>query len=174
MLNKYSLAPSAFIKRIQDGQTYQAADTWYENQSPRDQSIIKVLAGVMLLSLFYVWIWVPVTGFPVKAENQLKAQMALHQKMKDNAWRFHHAATGDTGQSVLAIVNSSARNQNIDLKRFEPEGESGLRIWLDDVRFNAAISWLTMLQTQYGIRASQISMDKSTSGAVNVRALLIR
>lgn len=175
MLNKYSLSPSVIIKRIQAGHTYQAADAWYEGQSPRDQLIIKVLLVCMLVSLFYLWIWVPVTEFPVKAERQLKAQMSLHQKMKDNAWRFQHAAVaGNAGQSVLAIVNSSARNQNIDLKRFEPEGESGLRIWLDDVRFNAVISWLTMLQTQYGIRASQISMDKSTSGAVNVRALLVR
>ncbi|MCP5325686.1 MAG: type II secretion system protein M [Oceanospirillaceae bacterium] len=169
-----NIRPAQLLQRIRAGQTYQAAETWYENQAPRDQAVIKALVVLMLCALFYSWIWVPVTRFPATAENQFKAQMALHQKMKENAWRFKHAAVGDASQSILAIVNSSARNQNIDLKRFEPEGENGLRIWLDDVRFNAAISWLSLLQNQYGIRASQISMDKSASGAVNVRALLVR
>ncbi len=169
-----NIQPSLLLQRLRSGQTYQAAETWYENQAPRDQAVIKGLAVLILCALFYSWIWVPVTRFPLTAENQFKAQMALHQKMKENAWRFKHASTGDASQSILAVVNSSARNQNIDLKRFEPEGENGLRIWLDDVRFNAAISWLSLLQNQYGIRASQISMDKSASGAVNVRALLVR
>ncbi|MGR6873902.1 type II secretion system protein GspM [Pseudomonas sp. HK3] len=160
--------------QVQKSTLYKSAHEWYSQLAARDQLIVKALLVFMLIALVFAWVWQPVVDGKVKAEKKFNTEMSFHKKIKENAHLFASSNAGvvTSGSSILTIVNSTAKVKNIQLKRFEPDGKTGLRIWLDQVNFNSVIDWLELLETTRGIKVEQISIDKVNSGIVNVRAVL--
>lgn len=160
--------------QVQKSSIFKSANEWYSQLAARDQLIVKALSVVMLLAIVFAWIWQPVVTGKEKAEKKFNTEMSFHKKMKENAFLFASGSSTQAvgGSSILTIVNTTAKVKNIQLKRFEPDGKTGLRIWLDQVNFNAVIDWLELLETSRGIKVEQISIDKVNSGIVNVRAVL--
>jgi len=160
--------------QVEKSSLYKAANDWYSQLAVKDQLIVKVLAAFVLIALVFAWVWQPVMNGTAQAKNRYTSEMAFHAKLKENAYLFSSAGGQITGQgdSILSTVNNTAKVKNIQLKRFEPEGKTGLRIWLDQVNFNSLIDWLELLETTRGIKVEQISIDKVNSGIVNVRAVL--
>lgn len=161
---------------LQSSSLFTNTQNWYSHLSPRDQTITKALAALMALVLVYTWIWVPSAEGKIKAQKRYQSEMNFHETMKENAHLFKSGAakTGTTGGSILSIVNSTAKAKGVQLSRFEPDGDGGLRIWLDKASFDKAIDWLELLELERGIKVEQISMDKVNQGIANVRATLQR
>ncbi|MFT5592698.1 MAG: general secretion pathway protein M [Oceanicoccus sp.] len=174
MANSIDNFKSNIRLQVQKSSIFKSANEWYSQLAARDQLIVKALSVVMLLAIVFAWVWQPVVTGKTKAENKFNTEMSFHKKMKENAFLFSSGSIGESagGASILTIVNTTAKVKNIQLKRFEPDGKTGLRIWLDQVNFNAVIDWLELLETTRGIKVEQISIDKVNSGIVNVRAVL--
>lgn len=164
------------VNGINKQPTVVAAKTWYQALPSRDAAIVRGLAVVASLCLVYLWIWVPVENYRASAQAKLQSEMTLHRTLKENAYKVSGAKQNGApvGQSVLAIVNSTSRAKDIKLSRFEPEGENGLRIWLDKVKFDDVVDWLDLLENEQGVRVTQINIDKVEPGTVNLRAVLQR
>jgi len=78
-------------------------------------------------------------------------------------------------QTLLTLVNASAKERSITFKRFQPDGDSSLQLWLEDVNFNAVLWWLTKIENNNGIRVAQISVERTKrDGFVNARITLVR
>lgn len=153
--------------------SYQAAHTWYSALSERDKLIVKGLSILFAIALFASWIWQPMLKANQSAESKLASELKFHSFMKENAHKISKGnAPTSGGGSILGTVNQLAKTKGIALKRFEPEGSNGLRVWLDKVEFNKAIDWLELLEAEKGIGVEQISIDKVNSGIVNIRVVL--
>ncbi len=153
-----------------------AAKNWYQALPPRDAAIVRAMAIVIGLCLIYLWVWVPVEKYQASAQARLQSELTLHRTLKENAYKVtgSRQSNAPAGQSVLAIVNSTSRAKGVKLSRFEPEGENGLRIWLDKVKFDDVVDWLDLLENEQGVRVTQINIDKVEPGTVNLRAVLQR
>ena len=163
-LDKFKRSPS--IKK---------AINWYSELPPRDAAIVKYLAITIALVLAFTWFIKPVHDNHKQAEAHLNSELKFHSKLKSNAYLFSgNIKSGASRGSILSTVNSLAKTKGIQLKRFEPEGKNGLRIWLEKVEFNSAIDWLELMETEKGISIEQISIDKVKPGIVNIRAVLKR
>ncbi len=162
-------------QQLKASSLYQGANAWLAGLSQRDQKTVKGVLVLVALTLVFAWVWQPSYSASIKAEKRLSTELSFHKKMKDNAHLFssslNKAPTGVKG-SILSVVNNTAKAKNISLKRFEPEGKTGLRIWLDQANFNSVIDWLDILESQKGLTIEQISIDKVSSGLVNLRAVL--
>ena len=160
--------------QVEKSTLYKSINDWYGQLTGRDQAIVKALCVCIVIALIIAWVWQPVINGKNKAERRYAAEMAFHTEMKESAYLFASGRTqqGGQGGSILSTVNNTAKVKNIQLKRFEPEGKTGLRIWLDQVNFNSLIDWLELLETTRGIKVEQISIDRVNSGIVNVRAVL--
>ncbi len=172
-----------FIERIKEqgkqqivsSSMYQGGSAWYSGLASRDQLMVKGLSAIIMIALLFVWIWQPSVDAKQKANQRFQSELSFHNKLKENAFLFNSGKAinqSSTGGSILSIVNNSAKAKNIVLKRFEPEGQDGLRVWLDRANFNSVIDWLETLESQKGISIEQISIDKVTPGLVNLRAVL--
>ncbi len=162
-------------QQIQASSLYQSGNAWFSALTSRDQSLVKGLSILVVLALIISWTWQPSQKAVTSAETRLASELKFHQKMKENAHLFSSGSTtsGTSFQgSILSLVNNTAKAKNIALKRFEPEGKRGLRIWLDQAHFNSVIDWLETLESQKGITIEQISIDKVSPGFVNLRAVL--
>ena len=172
-----------FIERIKEqgkqqlmaSSLYQGASPWFDGLTSRDQLMVKSLSAAIFLALLFVWIWQPSQIAKHKSEQRFNSEVTFHNKMKENAYLFSSGNKSpgvSRGGSILSVVNNTAKAKNITLKRFEPEGQDGLRVWLDRANFNSVIDWLEILETQKGISIEQISIDKVSPGLINLRAVL--
>jgi general secretion pathway protein M len=101
--------------------------------------------------------------------------LATYEQLASNAHKFQGQNTSKSSNGpILAIVTQQAKRSNINLKRFEPDGD-GLRIWLEDAVFDDAIRWLEELNQKHGIQIKQINVDRSDkAGRVDLRGTLFK
>lgn len=163
-----------FKHQIEQSSIYKSIDGWYSQLAEKDQVIVKWLSILVVLALIVSWVLLPISKSRDEAVVRYESQLSFHSKMKENAHLFASKSSNSTqgGGSILSTVNNTAKVKNIQLKRFEPDGDTGLRIWLDKVNFNSAIGWLELLESSRGIKVEQISIDKVEPGIVNIRAVL--
>jgi len=152
---------------------YKNISAWYLALNQNDQKIVKVLLSVVAVILVYAWVWQPSVQANQQAQTKLASETRFHAKMKENAYRFTGQSnnTAQAQGSILSSISNTAKAKGIELRRFEPDGNNRLRIWLDKAEFDAVIDWIELLESEQGILVEQISLDKVTTGRVNVRAV---
>ncbi len=153
----------------------QQAINWYNSLPKRDQLIIKVVSGLLMVALVFIMFYAPLLQAKKTAKSQLERNLSTYNLIASNAGRFGGASgQANMGGSILAATTSLAQQQGINLSRYEQDGVN-LRVWLDKTPFDEAITWFEALESQRGIRVSQISIDKTDrAGRVDIRATLIR
>ncbi|QQD21519.1 hypothetical protein GJQ54_06935 [Oceanospirillaceae bacterium ASx5O] len=162
------------LANVQQQRSVQMARQWYEQLPEGDRLIVKLVSAVLVLALLASMILLPLVRAKAMAESQLERNRATYQQLADNAGRFGNAVAATGTAPLLTVVTQQARSAGVNLSRYEQDGQA-LRIWLEKAPFDDAISWLESLQAQQGVRASQISVDKTdSSGRVDIRATLTR
>src|SRR5690554_685876 len=170
-----------FKEKLMQSPLYRKASHWYYGLSGRDQNALKLLTVAVVLTLLYLLVWVPSQRFVESAERDLERQSAQLAWMKQNepvarqlaSRSSPTAATGLQGQSLLSVVSNAAKQHSIELRRFEPEGDSRIRVWLEKVSFNQMLLWLDVLNKEYGIQTEQIAVDRDANpGIVTARLTL--
>lgn len=105
---------------------------------------------------------------------QILAWMQAHESAARKLQAQPATSTNTGGQSLLSLATQHAQSNNLSFKRFEPFGEGGLRVWLDNAPFNNLLQWLTALQQQNGVLVKQVNIDRaSQSGRVSAKLELI-
>lgn len=84
-------------------------------------------------------------------------------------------ATGTPSDaSLINRATTSAKPFGIVFKRFQPEGETGLRLWIEEGDFDQLMRWTAALERQQ-IQLDQLEVDKAGEdkpGVVEARVLL--
>ncbi len=85
------------------------------------------------------------------------------------------AVPADGDASLLSIANASAKSFNLNFKRFQPEADTGLRLWLEAAEFDQILRWLATLEAR-GVVLDQLDIDRleKQNGMVDARILLSR
>ena len=87
------------------------------------------------------------------------------------------AVSNTTGsdESLIAVATASAKSLGISFKRVQPEGDIGLRLWIEATPFDAVMKWIDALASQ-GIVLEQLDVDRLEKqvGMVDARILIKR
>ncbi len=170
-----------FKEKLLQSPLYRKASNWYYGLPGRDQNALKLLIIAVVLVLLYLLVWLPSERYAERAERDVERQSAQLAWMKQNepvarqlaSRSSPTAATGLQGQSLLSVVSNAAKQHSIELRRFEPEGDSRIRVWLEKVSFNQMLLWLDVLNKEYGIQTEQIAVDRDANpGIVTARLTL--
>lgn len=150
-------------------------NAWYISQNERDQKIIKAVSAFIVFCLIIVLFVQPFMAKQGQYQAKLDKSLATYEQLASNAHKFQGQNTSKSSNGpILAIVTQQAKRSNINLKRFEPDGD-GLRIWLEDAVFDDAIRWLEELNQKHGIQIKQINVDRSDkAGRVDLRGTLFK
>ena len=148
---------------------------WYGSQNIRDQKIIKAIAAFIIFCLIIVLFVQPFLAKQDAYQAKLDKSLATYELLASNAHKFQGQVSGQSSDGpILALVTQQAKRSNINLKRFEPDGD-GLRIWLEDAVFDDAIRWLEELNQKHNIQIKQINVERSeASGLVDLRGTLFK
>jgi len=148
---------------------------------PRERFI--VAGGAVLLILFTVY---SVALSPLyKSVRERNAHVT--QKQQDLAWMQSMApqlrALGNThpvsnpNESLVVVIASTAGRANIasSISGQTPSGNNSVRVRLDGVQFDSLISWLGILQSEFGINPETADITHGAQpGQVNAVLTLTR
>ncbi len=155
---------------------------WFANLEPRERLLISSGGVVLLVLLLYLMIWEPVAGNYQALKDGVAEQKKTLLWMKQSAAelqvlrrRGSTNARGLGGRSLLAVVDQSARSGGLgpSIKRIEPEGSKGVKVWLEGVAFDPMILWLGKITRTYQIETSLITIEPQGGGRVTARLTLL-
>ena len=158
-----------------------ARATW-ANLAPRERRTLGLGGVVLGLILLYLAVWQPVARARHSREVALKESRALAVQLETLAAEVQSrqgsgSAPVPTNQSLLALVDQTRKASSLTKppSRIEPEGDTTVRLWMEDVPFDALVRWLGDLQMRYGVRVDTADIERqSATGLVNARLTLMK
>ncbi|MDZ4811992.1 MAG: type II secretion system protein M [Pseudomonadota bacterium] len=156
---------------------------WWRSLNERDRGMLRVGISVVAALLFWAFLWDPAD----RSRQSLRTQVS---DAESNLAYMHAAATQlqslnaggsasvfeRSGRSLLALADSSAREARLGhaVKRIEPVSAGRVNIWLEAAEFDQVAIWLEQLQSVYGVRVEEYSLQRSEGeGKVDGRLSLI-
>ncbi len=156
----------------------------YDHLPRRDQQGLKLMTAALILGLLYFAVWRPADQYQDQALDARERSVELLAWMQENRQTLRSLGNTDPassqsatrpadGRELMSVVTTTARESGLSLQRFEPSGDSAIRVWLEDVPFNRVAAWLEELKTTHAILIDQASLDRRDSpGMVSVRLTL--
>lgn len=155
---------------------------YFENLSQRERYFVIAAGAALVLFLLYAMLWRPVVGNARDVQQRIAAQESELQWMRQAAAEARtlrgSARGGDAGASggsLLSLVERTARQGRLApaVRRVQPEGQQGVRIWLENAAFDDLLVWLHQLAATHGVGLSEIAVERQpAAGIVNGRLLL--
>ncbi|MGF1613488.1 MAG: type II secretion system protein GspM [Gammaproteobacteria bacterium] len=155
--------------------------TWLEKLSSRERSALALATLALVGFSFYWFFWQPMNAEQDRLRARLKEQSAALVWMQQAANEARRLRGEDLptlqkreDESLLTLVDRTARQFIADgLNRLEPEGEHAVKVWLKEVDFDDLVRWLQELQTEWGVQANVVSLQRmEQQGLVTGRLVL--
>ncbi|MBV1884285.1 MAG: type II secretion system protein M [Pseudomonadales bacterium] len=148
--------------------------------APREQTALVALSFFLSCVAFFYLIWNPINqgSDQAYARYQSKAKLIAWMEANESVAKTVSKSSGANagsrgGKSILSLVNSTSSQNGISLKRFEPKGDDGIRIWLENVSFDGMLKWLAVLKNTYGVVIANITVEsQSEIGKINATIIL--
>ncbi len=156
---------------------------WFRSLAPRERLLVSVGSVVVGITILYLGIWEPLSKAHAKREMDVASAQALAQRLEVIAVTAQKAqANGggaliNNGASLLSVVDQVSKSGTLGkpLTRIQPEGDHEVKVWIDEVSFEALVRWISELEGKYGISIQTADLDRGTlPGQVNARLSLVR
>ncbi len=145
---------------------------WLSQLEPRERHTLLVGALVLSALLLYFLVWEPFQAARAQLANIIASQERDLQWMQQAAGQIRQLRATQSAKptradttSLLAIIDSSTRAGDLAKvsKRIEPQGETGVRVSFETVRFTFLVQWLAVLHTQHGIQVQALSLERDAA-----------
>ncbi|NHZ69900.1 MAG: hypothetical protein GWP20_01560 [Thermotogales bacterium] len=155
---------------------------WFAGLDPRERQLVSGGAVLLLLLLLYTMIWEPIASSYSALQEDVAEQKQTLAWMQQTSAQIKGlqgsgagGARGLGGRSLLSVVDQSARSGGLgdSIKRIEPDGSKGVKMWLEGVAFDPMILWLGELTRTYQVETSLITIEPQGGGRVNARLTLM-
>ena len=164
---------------VQRGLNWWAQSTagdYYRGLGERDRRIVQGLAILLAAMLFWALIWRPIHNWREDSAARYADSVQLLQWLHDNEAQARQSSSrgagGGAGDSSLAVVGNVARELGITLTRFQPEGDSGVSVVLQEEEFDKVLRFVDQLESRHGMTVRQFSFDRQSPGHVTARIVI--
>jgi len=155
----------------------------YRELQPRERLIVAVGAAVLSLTLIYLVLWEPFANARAKQAAALADERALAERLETIGAAVQKARASGVGmvqgsqQSLLSLIDQQGKSPELGRPpaRLQPEGENEVRVWFEDVPFDALVRWMATLETRYGVQIDDAEIERRAgAGLVNARLTVMR
>ena len=175
ILSPLETAAQPYLEKINDA---------FTRLTKRDQIAVIILGAFLGIVILYSILWAPIFASVENAKTSYQEEYALFSWMKAQEANVIEGRKtpgnnrSSNNVSLLALVNKEAQRYSLPLKRYEPDGDNKLRVWLEDVPFDTSILWMNTLSETKGLNISSVSIDaeqgrggQSKNGLVSVKVV---
>ncbi|WBA17805.1 type II secretion system protein M [Salinivibrio kushneri] len=152
----------------------------WQSISVREQRLLLVAGGVLLLSVLYWGIVVPIQTQADQARTAVSSERKIYHELqqKRNHIMQLRSQSGHSRQVVASrnqplnqVIAASAGEFNLTITRLQP-GEDSVQLGLEPLPFNQLLRWLEQLAQRHGIQVVRLSTEATdTAGVVKVNRL---
>ncbi|MEN8131500.1 MAG: type II secretion system protein M [Pseudomonadota bacterium] len=158
--------------------------SWWLSLQPRERLTLASAAVFIVLALMYLLAVEPFVKQRANMTQRIQAkqqELIWMQQASQQVKQLRAPSPGTKrvsgNRSLLSVVDSSARRQNIrkPIQRIEPEGNNGVRLWIQNANFDILVRWLGSLNTEYGVEVVRATISRTDKpGRVDSRLSLQR
>jgi general secretion pathway protein M len=156
---------------------------WFASLQARERLAVSVAAALISVMVIYVLGLAPI----FRSVNAMEQSVAT--KKADLAWMRSNTSelqmlvmsqpqlAAPTGESLVVLIGRTAREAGLEqaLTNQTPNGQTGIRVSLQDAAFDMLMVWLNGLQSSYGVTIESASINRAAQpGLVNVSLELNR
>ena len=155
---------------------------WFLSLTQRERTMVQVAASVIAIFMVYLLILEPISSNYAKNKKNVATATQTLEWMHSAAAEVKQLRGGSSSverpqgkQFILSMVDRSARKAGLAsvMKRVQPEGDSGVRVWFENASFDELIKWLSTIESENGLSVNEINIEQTEStGLVNVRVFL--
>jgi general secretion pathway protein M len=155
---------------------------WLAGLDPQERLLVYAAGAVLAVILLYAVLVHPFHNSYDKLRNSVEQSRSTLLWMQESALKVKQlkganpvAGKGMAGRSLLSVTDDAARSAGLGtaLKRVEPDGSTGVRVWLEDAAFDSVIGWLGVMASRYGVDVDSASMERAGArGRINARLSL--
>ncbi len=154
---------------------------WFLGLELRERRLVAAGGGILLLLVLYLMIWEPIASGYSDLQDNVQQQQQTLAWMQQAAVQIkamqgsRGSSHGLGGRSLLAVVDQAARSGGLGnaIKRIEPDGNKGVKVWLEGAAFDPMILWLGKMVKSFHIEPSIITIEPIGGGRVNARLTLL-
>ena len=153
--NKYKLVNSGIGAIISN---------WYLSHTTRDQTIIKFVAILVLLTFVWAIIFQPLLNWHAQQKSTERQMYSLLTTIKNNTnelvqTKSDFNKTSTSNAAIVPIITRTANLNKIQLSRLQPESDDAVIVYLEDQRFSAVLRWALQLRENNSIRISSANIE---------------
>lgn len=158
---------------------------WFATLAPRERMLVIAAAVIATFGLGYIALWEPLAASVARLEQSVQAQRELKQWMQKSAAEAQRlrgagaptpvASSGEESRSLLSITDETVRENNLgsSVRRIQPEGQTIVRVVLEQASFDDMMIWLGTLQRSFGVSVVDLAVDRHEQvGRVGARITL--
>lgn len=155
-----------------------ALKAWFSGLAHRERLILIGGAAAALLIVLWAFVLRPLSSGAAELRDSVadKEQLLLDVQRASTVAPAAAASSGAAaGQSLVVLVDSTAKTHGLALPRTRPDGENGINVAFQAVSFDALLAWLIELETTYAVRVESASFSSGRQqGLVNGQLFLRR
>lgn len=155
---------------------------WLMTLSQRERYMVISAAVVVFTFVLYLVVIQPINEKYTSLEKNIRTSENTLQWMKQAAQEIktlgglNSIPVHQNGkQFILGAIERAAKNSSLSgvMKRVQPEGKNGARVWFENAPFDQLLVWLNDMESEHGLTVTDINIEKQTGpGLVNARVLL--
>lgn len=155
---------------------------WFSGLTQRERSLVKITVSVLVIFMLYLLVLQPISNNYAKNKKNVVTATETLEWMRSAAREVKQLRGGHLPserpqgkQFVLSMIDRSAQKAGLGgvMKRVQPEGDSGVRVWFESAAFDELIKWLDTIESEHGLSVNEINIEQTESaGLVNVRVFL--
>jgi len=151
---------------------------WLARYNRREQSLL--LSGALVVFLYILW-----KGLLVPLQDWRQEQMQANQRASQTLERVRLLSArlerakaraedqpGARNTNISSLVDSSLRDNGLDMTGFQPGTGGQVRVRLDEVPYDQFMQWLYDVEYQHGLSVVDFSMSGTQAAGrvtVNIR-----
>ena len=155
----------------------------YRELQPRERVMVATGAVVVAITLVYLILWEPLANARHQQATTLAEERALAERLETIGAAVQKARVSGVGavqgreQSLLTLIDQQGKAPELGKAptRMQPEGDTEVKVWFEDVPFDALVRWMNTLESRYGLQITAAELERRAGpGLVNARLTVTR
>ncbi len=150
------------LTRITRHSVFQMIKAHYDHLPYRDRSLLVGLGVFLLVAIFYLIVWEPLTRWSDHQMTVYRKQIETMEWLQRNTDKIQLAErkiASVSSKDVSTLVTNTARQTGITIYRIQPD-KKGVGVWLDDAAYQKVLTWILVLENKYQIIVQKIKIDR--------------
>ncbi|STX51894.1 general secretion pathway protein [Legionella busanensis] len=153
--------------------------SYWSNLNERERWLVGLGLACLIIYLFYLLIFSPLTSTVEEKEQQLKEKqetLVWMQQVKQQLPNNQHLQAVSSSK-LLSIIATELTSQNQNFQKLpyqlQQTSQGDIQLSFDTVPYKIFLSWLWQLNTRYAISLKQVMIEKTaTSGLVKLTVII--